>query len=210
MTNSQSRALRWTRVVAVLAIASVTYGAPTISVAQKGGTGATRQLDGWQKAKFGMTLEQVQAAYPEGQVDVELVKSCRNIARELLAVDRYKRIFEDGYADLSESSSFDCRKWELQEYNLGRDKFDVEFFFSRSDQRLEKVELLSIKMDSQAYSYYKQILEAKYGQGREANNQEQVQATCASIEARLKRNDQSLRGGEILWRISMSFRRNSS
>jgi hypothetical protein len=101
-----------------------------------------QDIDGWHEAKWGMTPDQVQRvlSYPTSVAD--LAKVCHNPC-------------DDGAA------------LELDDYDLNGQHFEVRFWFTKPDLRLQAISMYAKKLNDanghEAFTKMKDFLETSYG-----------------------------------------------
>lgn len=134
--------------------------------------GTTRTLDGWNNVSFGMTLAEVKECMPEftQKSFAILYKDC---ARQAGApVEDY---MQEGVPEAL------CDYLEIENFDMGRNKFKVSIYFSRIDKTVHEIYLSLQHPDRLAYDYYKNVLQQKYGTGTE-QNQENTEGVCAALK----------------------------
>lgn len=132
------------------------------------------KLEGWQKAKFGMSIEQVKLAYPAATID-----QSKNLFNQC-AKQHGVKVYPDGIG-IEETPMFSCDGLVMT-FSGERDSFDVNFDFERRSNKLVRIELKKKSPDEGAYEYYKQVLSGKYGVGREELTNEGGEGWCHQLE----------------------------
>ena len=100
-------------------------------------------IDGWDKAKFGMTIDAIEKIYPAGKRELEssVSKECSQQAGE------------EPLDFFPTKSPFSCYQYRLDNHKVGFDTVTVNFIFSAYSGRLAQVKIRS-KAGSEAYQQY--------------------------------------------------------
>ena len=118
-----NRAVLGILALVALAIASPSYG---------------EDVSGWQEARWGMTLDEVQKALSHPTSVPDLGKVCGEKCDEGAAL-------------------------ELADYDFNGQRFMVRLWFTKSDVRLHTVSMYSTKFDDNAFTKMKTFFENLYG-----------------------------------------------
>lgn len=132
-------------------------------------------IDGWQKAKFGMSLSEVHKAFPEAKLFQ------RASAKECTDKLGLKR---DENGVLTEVPTLSCNGLTAT-FKAERDQFSVRFDFDYTKEELERVTLSILGANIDTFEYYRRLLSEKYGVGnnKDYNTSDDI---CRQSEERYK------------------------
>lgn len=127
-----------------IAVSTLLFGKTVFSETQIKPIVAQDSRGGWSAAKWGMSPQEVAKAF-EGKET--LIPS------------------DDKWGNQGDSD-FSVGKWEIKNFGIGREKFDVTFFFGPKGELLDKVSLTDLDNSSAmdiAFGNLEKLLMEKYG-----------------------------------------------
>jgi hypothetical protein len=175
-------------------------------------------VDGWDKAKFGMTLEEVVNSYPQSKKVISSYRSrdCWDKAEpgKQPEPDVIAEWRNDGPQDLG------CEDLELEAV-LGDGTADIKFRFLLVSGKLVEIEIVPRSSSENVYDAYKRGLQDRFGQGKELVL-DRTQEMCSELAKRLSSGakvygyELGLPGTYYTWsagnedrQVTMTFRRSA-
>lgn len=122
-------------------------------------------IEGWDKARFGMTQDEVQRLYPDAEMGFNIITSRECWSKAKPNEEPYP-ILLSAWAEKG-LGPFACDMLKIADFKFGEAPVSVDFLFSQRTGRLAKIAIRPTNKSESTYDAYRQGLQNRYGRGNE-------------------------------------------